>query len=460
MSLPSLIRVALLLLATYFLLALQLTNFADDPGLGWHLLTGEWILSYSQIPRIDPFLAGETPRTWISDQWLADIILYIAQNYLGWEMLYALCASLFVFIFFGLGDRLCRQSQVGIIASAFACALAFKAAQVHFILRPVLFSHLFFALVLVVLRQEKRCGMYILPALFLVWCNLHPGFVLGLLCVGVFAVLRRRFVLFFICLLATFVNPYSYRLHGSILALGQSSYFMQLHAEWQPMSLLSFEGWIWSLLTVSVLFSLKKKSGYFDFCVAIIFALWSLRSIRVFPYYALTAIVPLAYTFSEIGKYFLKDAFQDPVNRRVSFPVTVVCLLMLTATFFAKRVPFFDGDYGPSKIEYPYTALDQILSQAPKNEKIFSVPEWGGFIAWYSRGRLKPFIDDRNTLIGEEFYQNYLQAFQTPEKFHFLTTQLSPGVFLLPNNEKNRRLLLESGTSKLARPEGPALYLQ
>ncbi len=61
--------------SVYTLLAMELVGFANDPGVGWHLATGDYILKNFSIPFIDPFLGGQEGRAWICDQWLADLIL-------------------------------------------------------------------------------------------------------------------------------------------------------------------------------------------------------------------------------------------------------------------------------------------------------------------------------------------------------------------------------------------------
>src|SRR5262249_9378861 len=87
----------------------------------------------------------------------------------------------------------------------------------------------------------KRTRCFLLPAMMLLWANLHGGFVLGFLVVGIFcctALLRRDWVNFRIyslagigCFIATFINPLGLHIYDGVAAtLG---HFVQAHiTEW------------------------------------------------------------------------------------------------------------------------------------------------------------------------------------------------------------------------------------
>jgi len=46
-----------------------------DGGTGWHVRTGQIILSSHAIPRIDPFSVSSTGKTWYAWEWLADVAM-------------------------------------------------------------------------------------------------------------------------------------------------------------------------------------------------------------------------------------------------------------------------------------------------------------------------------------------------------------------------------------------------
>jgi hypothetical protein len=235
----------------------QIDGMASDPGLGWHLKTGALIASNQEIPREDPFLAlalepnpfgaPTSARAWVSDQWLGDLILHQLFVFGGWPLLYSSVVGVFLIAFWGVTcDGLLRR---GSTALSVVCAglLAWKAGQVHMIIRPVVFSVLFFAAVLQLVRSLQASRTWAagqgwrrvlaVSGLFIVWANIHPAFVLGLGVLGGWFIaecfrsprnpfaIKRSALMVVMSALSTLINPQGVMLHRSIFALGSSDYF-------------------------------------------------------------------------------------------------------------------------------------------------------------------------------------------------------------------------------------------
>jgi hypothetical protein len=48
---------------------------------------------------------------------------------------------------------------------------------------------------------------------------------------------------------------------------------------------------------------------------------------------------------------------------------------------------------------------------------VIAPPEWGGYISFYGQGELRPVIDDRNLVVGEEGYRAFYAAFSEGGKW-------------------------------------------
>ena len=46
-----------------------------DAGIGWHIRTGQLILSTHNIPRVDPYSSIMSGKPWIAWEWLYDVIV-------------------------------------------------------------------------------------------------------------------------------------------------------------------------------------------------------------------------------------------------------------------------------------------------------------------------------------------------------------------------------------------------
>ena len=476
------------------LLGVQLPGFADDPGVGWHLKSGQWVLQHFRVPRIDPFLSYPLPRLWVSDQWLSDILFFLILEHAGWVWLYSLIIITFVLTFFLVLYRgILRETRLP-ISSAIAALAAFKVAQIHFILRPVVLSFPLFAWLFLALRDLwnaleapdsrgefpgllKRRGLMFI-VLFALWANLHPSFVLGLILVLIFcfaavvaiygwawklpAESKKQLrgtagalvLLPLLCIAATLCNPYGVRLHSSIVSLGSSRYFMRLHEEWLSPSLSEYSGQLFALIAGGIVLAalisrrFRARLNLFEVLAFVVFAAGTVDAVRILPYFGIVASVILARC---IGAICQSGLLSYRTRRRLvnlgrmeknAFRPTAVVIIFLGAVIvssFFGRIPFFSEEFGPTRERYPYDAM-KALVQASREETpqaVISVPSWGGFITWWGMDRVRPVLDDRNTLVGEAFHRRYFDEMSgSLEEMRPFLDEVDARYFLLPDESR------------------------
>ena len=506
-------HVLFFLLALFSLPLFQMAQFADDPGLGWHIATGEWILSNNSIPEQDPFLYSKSPRPWVCDQWLSDILLFGGYSLGSWPLLYASMSVIFALSFFLPLPCVLRgqlkesgQSFHHPLALSFASVVGFKLSQIHFILRPVIFNLPFFVAVYLALhllqtaetaaqfsKRLKRLFI-VLPILFVFWVNIHGAFFLGLLLLALFCVSSaldlllnfskipwlscriffRLVGLFFLCLGASLLNPYGAIIHKNIFKYTSNQYFMDLMGEWQGLSFANFEGQLYLLALVFLLTaflllgcSKQKKLAYFqryaelnnagasffEVISVAAFAYLSLDAVRILPFFAIVLIVPLARAFTLLAillapflkKYLsqtyplLEELVQREVFARglVLIP-TLVSLGVILFSLAFKSMPLYQGVYGPNPDLYPEAALEYLLEKQSSSGELAVVaahPDWGGYITFFSNGKAKALIDDRNRMLGQSFYEDYFSAFSKSETLAAALRELGAGYLLLSKSE-------------------------
>lgn len=261
-----------------------MSGFAKDPGVGWHIASGKWMLDYRAIPSIDPFLAHSDSLPWISDQWGSDLILSLVFRGFGWVGVYNLIFLLYLSAFFLVVYPTVRKRTGSAFIALVVTVFTSKPAEIHFILRPVVVSFLFMALLGALLstarkpdENSKTWPLFGSFLLFFAWANLHPSFAYGLvilfLYLGTAAAwdwvslkktegLLRSGLLAVAAIFGTLCNPFGWRLHLSILTLGSSKYFMRLHQEWMPLDVLETEGgffvWFFAIMVIAGLVRASK----------------------------------------------------------------------------------------------------------------------------------------------------------------------------------------------------------
>jgi len=466
----------------FLLLGQQIAKFANDPGVGWHLADGAQILASGTVPRVDTFLSER--RSWISDQWLSDLFLYRVFEIGGWPFLYAVLAVVYMGTFFGVIYPCTRSITKGALSATAATFIAYKMSLIHFILRPVLLSFAIFAPLVMVafgplrarLRNDETLGLRIwlgIPLLFLVWAQIHPSFVLGLLVLGLVAAgalfdlvlwssvaspraVVQAVLLFALAAAVTLINPYGIELHNSILFLGRSDFFMHLNLEWLPIKFISFEGFLFFVLLAGVAFSSaigKRYLGWrtFEYFAVVVFAIMAARAARMLPYYAIISVVPIAeglvwlstsrwardgYVVRLIWPILERGGRREALCGRGLIALGVLSIAVLVDSLLVGRVLTFAGPFGPTRDAYPYGAIQKLVvdSQAFQNKPVvITIPNWGGFTVWESRGRLLPQIDDRNTMLGEDAYRSFLDGLQGPERLLSYTRSMRGDYLLLPS---------------------------
>ena len=239
-----------------------------DPDIWWHFRTGQWIFNHGQVPMTDPFSAYGMGKPWVAYSWLFEILIYSLFTKLGligilvFTVLMSLLISLVV-------HAALRWAGLPFTAEVFFVAIALGAMSSLISPRPWLFSILFFTVELFILfhvrRTEKIAPLLALPPLFALWANLHIQFIYGLAALGLFLVevllsqrpslslhprhrpeipAGRVSLLILVCLAATLITPYHFRLYTPILEyIGQTGAF-QIVMELLPLSFRTLGDWL------------------------------------------------------------------------------------------------------------------------------------------------------------------------------------------------------------------------
>lgn len=478
----------LVLIALHSLVALRLANFADDPSTGRHLSTGNWILSHHAVPKLDPFLAAADPRPWVSQQWLGDTVLWLLYSAGAWPLVYAFLIVVFAFTYFGILYRAASRQSGQYLLASLALLLSFEIGKVHFILTPVIFGIFFFALLYVALaRVYKELSanrdppllrrlFYILPLLFIVWANVHSSFPLGLLLLSLLLVglvLDARtmtlvpptavgsiFKLLILCAAVTVLNPHGVNIYREA--------FAQVSSVWPALSFHAGPGYAFEISICILILglylqpALRPQVGWFWVLSILVFAHLALTAARFAPFYGIVAIIPVIFALHGIAKsdFFARPPGMDRLRKAAAalehrestsmqgYAVLSVLLALLLVDCTANhKLLLYEGPFGPDGDSYPYAALDVARETSITSGAVIvaAPPKWGGFITFYGEGELQPIIDDRVTLVGREFLEEYVQALRPGREWMEYLMKVGANRLLLPRLDPLAVAIRESG---------------
>ena len=217
------------------------TRLFQDPAVGRHLRTAEFILAAHQVPRADPLSFTHAGQRWVDYEWAFEATIGELNRAGGLGLVDAFCTAIFAVTLLGL-YRLLVQGGVSLMAGLITIGVVFLTLNLHFSVRPLLFTYLFFALVVEVWSrrtQPLRRDWLFLPIVFWAWANLHAGWAAALvfLVLAIFGRLVDRMThrvtgeeapvipwigLTLLCAFAVSFNPWGWSLYRHVFAISTS----------------------------------------------------------------------------------------------------------------------------------------------------------------------------------------------------------------------------------------------
>jgi hypothetical protein len=441
----------LLVLCFGFLLKLRLVDF------WWHLKVGEIIVNTRAIPRADAFSFTANGQLFILQNWLAEIIYYAVYRAGGLPLLVAFNASLLVAALLPV-YRMCREAtdhlRLSVVVAIMPAVLLLYFGSV----RTQVFSFVFFSAyywILSSFRKRRRNLLWALPLMMVLWVNLHGAFVLGLALMGLFAGCEalRRFVYgprpdtlsagelsrltmaLAVTLLATFLNPETYKVFGYVRAVATNRASQAFVLEWQPPRINEMEGVLLFygpfFITLLILLLAKRKPDLIEMALFLGFAVFGLMAVRNGVWYALIA-APIVTRYgpsldfsgpaAALRRFRLFDALAlwldhrkavvSPIRYRLNRQIAV---LMLTITVLVSPwvYPHLGNPaFGNTlwEVSTPVGAMGYIQEQGLQGH-IFHPQIYGDYLIWRLWPQQRSFIDGRVHLFDESVVRDYRLAF-------------------------------------------------
>ncbi len=449
---PDLALVAFLVTLFYclFLFAGYQKLFRDSDA-GWHIRTGESILSTRSLPHADPYSFTRFGQPWFAWEWGADALTGAAYGLAGLSgvtLLYALAIGASVWLWFRWNWVLEGNF---LIACLFAAPML-STTNLHWLARPHVLSWLFLLTALIgaeTLLHSNRS--LVIAAMFTAaWANMHASFFLAPLICAIYAAgyalrpliwnldarseLRnaRWFGLAAVaCSLGSLLNPYGWQLHRHLAAYLTDYELMARIGEFQSFNFHA-EGAFQIALTLAIailggaLALGQRRLPHALLAAALTFA--AMRSARGLPVVGL-ALLPIAnasITRALAACSDLRPALRRAIDsvldysnglRSIDAQFSGLALAPVAALllFALLRTPALAARTGFPPDQFPVAAAAEV-EKLPADARILAPDKFGGYLIYRFEGTRKVFFDGRSDLYGAEFLKQYARL-----------TQLRPG---------------------------------
>jgi len=502
--LPSLTDLAFLIpVAIVFAGAGGAPYLLRDSDTGWHIRTGQWILKNWRVPHSDLFSFSAPGAPWLVHEWLTDAIsawIYNWGGLAGVVLASLLLVSLTSALLFRLVRGKCQNDFVALALTT----LAIVEYSLHWLARPHLVTGLFFVLFLTVLDRldRKFTKLWLaLPALMVLWANLHGGFLAGMVLIacyiagellralfepavdGRMQALRRagRFAsVGGLCALATLLNPNGFRLHAHVWNLVTDPLTKTLILEFQPFGFGSSEGLLVEFLILAGALGAFEGLRRKEFAPALMFVGWchiALGSVRHLELFAIVAAPLAASGFDSLLQRLQTASVADYVRRAAAklanagaefrktdraWRLHVFSALVLAAVAAALLAPApgpaFRSEFDPRR--FPVQAVDR-LGAPVLSHRVFSTDQWGGYLIYRLYPSIRVFSDGRNNdFYSDGFLQSWVDATQAKRGWEDLLARFDIGAILLPVDLPLVRALKQNARWRVGYDDGTAILFE
>ena len=418
----------------------------------WHYKAGEFMVSHGEILTKDVFSWSLYHASWISHEWLFEVLLY------GLDVVFGKF-HLFIYVFLVVLGLLFllffvqRREYLKNIPFALLWTIFFALIFVGLSGRPQLLSFLFLAicvfLVFHYFYHPDSKSIFILPFISLLWSNIHGGSsnlpyllcLIAMVC-GLFSFsstkiearrLSKKQILTYLvvacfCMLAICINPHGVTMLFYPYQNMADNLMLSTIAEWQPSNLNHLSHYVYFLFALLVLFVFifsKKKVRFIDLIFYLIFLYLGLKSIR---FWFFGYIVCSFFIFYYIPKRKL-DAH--------------VCSLILV--FSLGLVLIFCKGFSYSKVLNEMTLSDDAIfvlkEENPK--RLFNYYDYGAYLIYQN---IPVFIDGRADLYSKYNYKDYQKISRLSYRFPQLISKYNFDYFLVPRKSGLSSYLKEDGS--------------
>ncbi len=414
----------LALLLCFYLVTLPFFALLVHNDLGWHIATGDLIRATRAIPQVDPWSYTANGHPWINLAWAWDIASSLVYEVGGLEYMHML-----TFAFGGVCFLLVRQlglklggvPWVASLAALLALAIVpfYGLPDIFFSASPQLASYVLILLFLLICHGQP--SYWLLPLLSLIWVNVHNSFPLGLVILGLYAVVAlvrkdfqrfQRFVIIgILALAATFINPYGINAHA--LVIRTFGHISQAHiSEWQAFHTLLSGSFPYSVGPVILFFLIYcftlvrawRNEIKLPIELLILSVLLLVLSCLQYRYASIWVLVSapllvLSQTESSPQTSTLR-------NGAIAISIYLIALFLIMPAYMRKE---YQAGMSLAPFRYPANALQFIATHYPQ-ARVANHWNYGTWMILYHREQMRPMIDGRAlTAYPDELFLKHYQ---------------------------------------------------
>jgi hypothetical protein len=392
----------------YVLLLTRGPQLLNDPDSYSHVAVGRWILSRAALPDRDPFSFSLHGASWITFEWLSEIVYAAVYALSGWAGVVAI-ASAAIALALGLLTRFLLRELTAtpallMVMAALVLLAPHLLARPHVLTLPVM---VIWAAALVRGMDQRTPPPYWALPLLVLWANLHGSAVLALGLIGPAVleawlteprdqwprVLRGWLPFSALAVAACCLTPYGAEpllIPLTTLGLGQALVWI---SEWRPQDFSHPGGF--EILLLGGMFALSRGVTLPVTRVLVVLGLIHFALAQVRNADLLAVLAPL-YLAAPLARQLACKADNEASNPRRGLNLTAMGVIIAATALQMTR------DVSPAKANTPAIAIASAgLADAGP---VLNDYAFGGYLIYAG---IPTFIDGRGELFGGYFIDRY-----------------------------------------------------
>ncbi len=431
---PSLLDIVFIIWAVVIPVGFGHRLLNSDGDLARHLRLGQMMLDAKGLLHVDTFSHTAAGRPFLAFEWLSEVVYAAVERASGLAGVAVFAGLLLALTFTLLARLLLRHGADPLLTYLVSMAAAVLTAG-HWLARPHLFTLLAVVILLELLMRRDRSVWPYLP-LFVLWSNLHGGFLYGFVLIGAFlvgdaleawqrgdraealAAARARGAALAIAVAGSLLTP-----HGFDLLLHVGTFFgrdtiLRQTNEFQSPDFHTLNGKLFlaALLASMAAFALTRRRPPWPWLLLVLgnaaIALISQRNIELFALTALPLVAlhvdPEWRRFPFLGR--ARGVFaQEYRGVYGGLGAVMVALLLVGVALLRGQVAGIEltpNRFDPAR--FPVEAVARGRAAALSG-RMFNEFIWGGYLL-HDWPEQRVFIDGGTDHFGEELFAEYIRV--------------------------------------------------
>jgi len=404
----------------------------QDPDFWWHLRIGRWMVEHGQLPSQDLFTFTAASHVWTDHEYLTEILMWLTYSTLG---LTALCVAFGLLTWGGFWLIYLQVRRQPFVFIGVGLAIAAVAGSPIWGPRAQMITFALSCLELYWLQgylAGRSRAINYFPLVVILWANLHGGWVIGFVWLGVALVaellswawdqdnpahrmhVRRLAVIGLASAVAVAATPHFLSLYPYPFQTQGSEAQQRLIVEWaspnfHDLFLRPFEAMAFLVIAG---FALRRPSLY-QFLLTAAALFLALQSVRNVALFVAAATPVMITTYGEWWREFAaahKWTYGLPPRRL--FAVITAIVLIFIALITTVRVA---NNVSPAHQQsmdvesYPVAAADWLAAHPEVGTRMYNQYGWGGYLAnrFYPDPNRRVFIFGEAALMGDQLLNEY-----------------------------------------------------